>query len=223
MLHKNKIVLVGPAYPYRGGQALVEAYLYNVLSNLGYSCDTVSYKLLYPSIFFPGTTQFDESGLIPFEHNNKIKRIINSINPFTWLKAASEIKKLNPDLVIIVWWMPFFGPALSTIARLIKKNKNTKVVFLVENYISHEERWFDALSSKFTLKYADAFISQSKFITEQITADFPNKPIHQTTLSIFDCFDLGNYNKQSAREFLGIGPDRDVGAGRGRGRDQERK
>lgn len=203
MSQKNKIVLVGPAYPYRGGQALVEAYMYNALSKLGYSCNTISYELLYPSIFFPGTTQFDESEVIPFEHTSKIKRIINSINPFTWLKAANEIKKLNPDMVIIVWWMPFFGPALSTIARLVK-NKNTKVVFLVENYVSHEKRWFDSFSTKYTLKYADAFICQSKFISEQITADFKDKPIHQTTLSIYDCYDLNKYNKQSAREFLGI-------------------
>ncbi len=204
MSQNKKIVLVGPAYPYRGGQALVEAYMYNALSKLGYDCNTISYQLLYPSIFFPGTTQFDESEVIPFEHTSKIKRIINSINPLTWFKAASEIKKMNPDMVIIVWWMPFFGPALSTIARLIKKNKNTKVVFLVENYVSHEKRWFDSFSTKYTFKYADAFICQSKFINEQISADFKGKPIHQTTLSIYDCYDLGKYNKQTAREFLGI-------------------
>jgi glycosyltransferase involved in cell wall biosynthesis len=207
MSHKKNIVLVGPAYPYRGGQALVEAYMYNALSNLGYDCNTISYKLLYPSLFFPGTTQLDESEVIPFEHTSKIKRIINSINPFTWLKAASEIKKLNPDLVIIVWWMPFFGPALSTIARLVKKNKNTKVIFLVENYVSHEKRWFDSFSTKYTFRFADAFICQSKYINEQISADFKNKPIHQTTLSIYDCYDLNKYNKQSAREFLGIKTD----------------
>ena len=204
MSQNKNVVLVGPAYPYRGGQALVEAYMYNALSNLGYNCNTISYKLLYPSIFFPGTTQFDESEVIPFEHTSKIKRIINSINPFTWLKAAREIRKLNPDMVVIVWWMPFFGPALSTIARLIKRNNKTKVVFLVENYVSHEERWFDALSTKLTLKYADAFICQSKYINEQISKDFDGKLIHQTTLSIYDCYDLNKYDKQSARDFLGI-------------------
>ena len=208
MLPENqKIVIVSPAYPYRGGQALVEAYMYNTFTNLGYDCNTISYKLLYPSVFFPGTTQFDESKVIPFEHTSRIKRIINSINPFTWYKAAKEIRKIDPEIVIIVWWMPFFGPALSTIARLIKKSKKTKVVFLVENYISHEKRWFDSLSTKLSLKYADAFICQSKYIHEQITKDFVGKPIHQTTLSIYDCYDLNRYNKKSAREFLGIKTD----------------
>jgi glycosyltransferase involved in cell wall biosynthesis len=201
---KPKIVIVGPAYPYRGGQALVEAYLNNTLTHLGYDCNTISYSLLYPSIFFPGTTQFDDSTFIPFEHKDKIKRIINSINPLTWYKAAREIKRINPEGVIFVWWMPFFGPALSTIARLIKRNKKTKIFFLVENYISHEKRWFDSFFTKHTLKYADAFICQSKYIHEQIKKDFLEKPTFQTTLSVYDCYDLHKYNKHSAREFLKI-------------------
>jgi glycosyltransferase involved in cell wall biosynthesis len=200
-----KICIVGPAYPYRGGQALVEAYLHHTITQLGYDTKTISYTLLYPSIFFPGTTQFDSSSFIPFEHKNKIHRIINSINPFTWRKAFLTLKKEQPDVVIFVWWMPFFGPALGYIARKIKKNlKSTKITFLVENYISHENRWFDRFFTKKTLKWADSFISQSSYIKEQIQQDFPNAPIYQTTLSIFDCYDLENYSKQSAREFLGI-------------------
>ncbi len=198
---QKKIVLVGPAYPYRGGQPLVEAYLFHMLTTLGYDCSTVSYKLLYPSVFFPGTTQYDKSQMAPYEHKDKIKFIINSINPFTWFKAAREIKKQKPDGVIFVWWMPFFGPCLGTIARLIKKR--TKVFFLVENYVSHEKRWFDHAVTKQTLKIADAFISESKYITDQITAAF-DKPIYQATLPIFDYYDLKRYTKETAKDFLNI-------------------
>jgi glycosyltransferase involved in cell wall biosynthesis len=201
----KKIIIIGPAYPYRGGQALVEAYLHNTITQLGYDTLTISYTLLYPSIFFPGTTQYDHSKLIPFEHNNKIKRLLNSVNPFSWLKTYKEIKKENPDAVIFVWWMPFFGPALGYIARKIHKNlPKTKNIFLVENYISHENRWFDKFFTKQTLKYADAFISESSYITKQITKDFSQKPTYQTTLSVYDCFDLKRYTKATSREKLNI-------------------
>lgn len=199
----KKIILVGPAYPYRGGQALVEAHLYHMLTDLGFDCRTISYRLLYPSVFFPGTTQFDTSGIIPYEHNDRIERVINSVNPFNWFRAARRIKKMGADVVIFVWWMPFFGPALSTIARLIKGRKR-KIIFLVENYVSHENRWFDRFSTKHTLNQADAFISESGFVTRQIRADFPDKPIHQATLSVYDCYDLGKYDRKSARELLNI-------------------
>ena len=206
MDNSKKIILVGPAHPYRGGQALVESYLFKTINELEYDVLTVSYSLLYPSIFFPGTTQFDESKIIPFEHADKIKRLINSINPFSWFKAYRFIKKENPDAVIFVWWMPFFAPALSSIARWLKKRRNNEIqiTFLVENYVSHENRRFDRFLTKKTLRWADSFICQSEFIEKQIGQDFKQKPIHRTTLSIYDCYNLNRYTKQTAKSFLNI-------------------
>jgi glycosyltransferase involved in cell wall biosynthesis len=202
---KMKITIISPAYPYRGGQALVEAYLHKTITDIGYQTNTISYSLLYPSIFFPGKTQFDDSKVIPFEHNDKIKRIINSINPFSWFKAYREIKKEKPDVVIIVWWMSFFAPALGTIAYLVhRKLKQTKVCFLVENYISHESRWFDKLFCKHTLRWADSFICESNYINKQISDNFPQKPIFETTLCVYDYYNLNKFDKVSAKEFLKI-------------------
>lgn len=204
-MEKKKIVVVGPAYPYRGGQSLVEAYLHRTITSLGYDSFTISYKLLYPKIFFPGKTQFDESKFVPFEHNNKIFRILNSINPFTWVKAYKEIKKEKPDAVIIVWWMFFFGPCLGTLAWLIKHYmKNTKVCFLIENYISHENHWFERVIVKNTLCHADSFIAESHYIYDEIARDFPKAKIYETTLSVFDFYNMNRYDKSSARKFLNI-------------------
>lgn len=204
-MEKKKIIIVAPAYPYRGGQALVEAYLHKTMTELGYNTSTISYKLLYPKIFFPGKTQFDCSKNIPFEHNDKIKRIINSINPITWLKTYKQIKKEKPDVVMIVWWMFFFAPCLSTIAFLIKHfMKKTKICFLVENYISHENHFYERFFVKHTFHYGDSFISESHYIYNEIKRDFPKKKIYETTLSVFDCYNLNRYDKQKARESLNI-------------------
>jgi len=198
----EKVILVGPAYPYRGGQALVEAYLYDTLTKLGYEVETVSYSLLYPSVFFPGTTQYETSNFVPFAHPEKISRKLNSVNPLTWLSTARYIKTQKPALVIFVWWMPFFGPALGTIAKFLKKH--TRITFLVENFVSHENRWFDRALTQRTLCYADAFICQSSYVRGRLEEAFPKTPVHQTTLSIYDCYDLKKYDKKSAREKLEI-------------------
>lgn len=205
---KEKIVIVSPAYPYRGGQALVEAHLYDKLSSLGYDCHTISFKLLYPKIFFPGATQFDKSSQTFYSHESKIFRIINSINPFSWFKAAKKIKSINPKLVIFVWWMPFFGPAYSTIAFLAKRYTKAKISFLVENYISHENRWFDKALSKFTLKFADSYICQSNYVLEQLQSHYKNRLILKTTLSVYDCYNNNTYDKVSAKKKLGIKTDK---------------
>lgn len=201
---KKKIVIVGPAQPYRGGQSLVEAHMYDTLTQMDFEVQTISFSLLYPKIFFPGTTQYDTSETIFFPHKEKIHRLINSVNPLTWSKAAKKILSLKPDLVIFVWWMPFFGPAYGYIAKQIKKKSQASISFLVENYISHENRWFDKWMSQRTLDLADSFICQSNYVRSAIAENHKNKPIHKTTLSVFECFDLKRYTKTQAREMLGI-------------------
>lgn len=206
----KKVVIIGPAYPYRGGQALVEAHLFDTLTKAGYDCHTISFKMLYPKIFFPGTTQFDNSKTSFFDHKARIYNIINSINPWTWIKAAKKVKEINPDVTLFVWWMPFFGPAYSTIAYFIKRWTKSKIVFLVENYISHENRWFDRVASKVTLDIANSFISQSEYVKERIAENHKQKKIYRTTLSVYDCYNLGKYDGASAKKQLGIKTERVV-------------
>lgn len=201
----KKIIIVSPAYPYRGGQALVEAYLHKALRTMNYDTFTISYKLLYPKIFFPGKTQYDKSKIIPFEHSDKIYRILNSINPITWISAFRKIKQEKPDVVIIVWWMFFFAPCLSVLSWLIKHfAKEIHISFLVENYISHENHWFENILVRSTLKHADSFIVESHYIHNEIKKDFLNIPIFETTLNVYDCYDLKRYDKDSAKSFLDI-------------------
>jgi hypothetical protein len=56
----KKIVIIGPAYPYRGGNPTFITYVYFILSKR-FDVKIYNYKLLYPSFLFPGTTQFDKN------------------------------------------------------------------------------------------------------------------------------------------------------------------
>lgn len=201
---KHKVVIIGPAYPYRGGQTIVEANVYNSLTQAGYDCHTISFSLLYPKMFFPGTTQFDQSANIQYPHTERTYRIINSINPFSWITAYRKIKQLKAHTVIFIWWMPFFGPCYSTICWLLKRFSRTKTLFLIENFISHEKRWFDLFMTRCTLKFSDGFITHSKHIKDEASSFFPNKKIEYTTLPAFDFFDLQRYSQSESRDLLGI-------------------
>lgn len=200
----KRVVIVGPAFPYRGGQALVESHLFETLTSLGYDCHTVTFTLLYPSLLFPGTTQFDESGSLHNDHRDRIIRAINSINPLSWWRAARVIRRLNPHVVVFVWWMPFFGPALGSIAWLVRRWTEARIVFLVENYVSHENRWFDHAATRYTLRLADHFISESEYVGSSLSNAFPGTPNHRTTLPVYDCYDFHAFDRESARARLGI-------------------
>ena len=90
-------VIIGPAYPYRGGQALVETYLHQTLHQVGYENHTVTFSLLYPAIFFPGKTQYDQSQTNFAGERKTIYRLSSSINPLICYRAARKVRELHPS------------------------------------------------------------------------------------------------------------------------------
>ena len=129
-----KITLIGTAYTYRGGLASFNERLMSQFQSQGDEVEIKTFTLQYPSILFPGKTQFSTSENL---NNFPIERCVNSINPFNWIKVGKKIKKEKPDIVIIKYWMPFMSPCFGTMARIIKSNKKTKIIAIADNIIPH--------------------------------------------------------------------------------------
>ena len=116
----SRIAIVGPAYPYRGGPPLVVAHLYELLSQR-HEVEVFSFTRLYPALLFPGTRQEDISAHPAKVH--PVRRMIDSINPRSWIRTARAIAAYKPDLVLIDWYQPFFGPCYAVIGRMLKRLK----------------------------------------------------------------------------------------------------
>src|ERR1035437_6025059 len=162
---KKKIVIIGPAYPYRGGNSLFISYVADSLKR-EFDVKVINYKLLYPSILFPGTTQFDHSNVFIKKVENE--RVINSINPFTWIKAAIKIRTEKPDLIVFNWWHPFFSFCHFTISFLIKKGYKNKILFITENFVSHEGHFIDKMLTKIGLINASSFLVLSVKVEKEL-------------------------------------------------------
>ncbi len=160
-----KIFIIGPAYPLRGGPAQFNENLCEELIKAGHDAQIISYSLQYPNFLFPGSSQFEQSGSAP--KGIKIHTLINSINPFNWLKVASFIKKEKPDFILFRYWLPFFGPCLGTIGRRVRKH--TKVLALTDNIIPHEKRIGDSMFTKYFVKSCHGFIAMSKKVLNDIS------------------------------------------------------
>ena len=161
----NKIIIVGPASPLRGGISDFNEALAKSLGSKNKDVEIVSFSLQYPSIFFPGKTQnktTNENDL-----NFKISPIINSINPLSWRKAAKHIALSKPDKVFIRFWMPFFAPCLGFIGSFLKKKK-INVSGIVDNAVAHEKRWGDKQLVNFFLKSCNNHITLSKKVKQDI-------------------------------------------------------
>ena len=169
-----KIVVVGPSHPYRGGIAAFTDRLANEFVAEGDDVHLYTFTLQYPSILFPGKTQYSDA---PAPKNIRIFRRINSINPISWVKTAKEIKAKNPDIVIFAYWMSFFAPCYATMAKIISKNKKTRCIGLVHNMMPHEKSILDRVFSPCFVKKMDAFVALSKSVLEDISKlDKKSKP-----------------------------------------------
>lgn len=202
MLAKETIVLVGPAYPLRGGIAHFNESFANTLAADGYDLKIVSFYLQYPSFLFPGKTQKAE-GDPP--RDLEIYPLISSINPLSWKKAAKVISSWKPTVVVIRFWIPFMGPALGTIARILRK-KGVMVIGLVDNALAHEARPADKMLSRYFFKNCDAFFTLSKSVGEDINRLAPGRPVATSPHPLYDFFGEKVSKIQAIKE-LNLDPD----------------
>ena len=184
---KKKIVLIGPTFPYRGGNALFMNYLHRSLSE-NYEVLFINFSLLYPKFLFPGQTQYDKSET----HFDQLPslRLINSINPISWLKTSSVINKFEPDLILFDWWQPFFGPCYYFISLFI--SDKSKIAFIAENLISHESRFIDKVLTRIGLNFTNRFLVLSNKVNDDIRAMFQNSKIIQSELPIYNWYEKTN-------------------------------
>ena len=195
-----KVIIIGPAHPLRGGLATFNQRLANEFIDGGDNCSFYYFSLQYPSFIFPGTTQYTDE---PAPENLTIHTVINSVNPFNWIKIGNRLKKERPDLIIVRFWLPLMGPALGTILRRVRKNKYTKIICIADNVIPHEKRFGDKPFTKYFLKSCDAFITMSEKVMSDLRLFQKTKPVQLVSHPLYDNF--GNIIlKQDARKHLGL-------------------
>ncbi|MCH7549762.1 MAG: glycosyltransferase [Candidatus Krumholzibacteriota bacterium] len=194
------VCIVGPAYPYRGGIAHFTSVLAREFAK-DHHVDIINYQRLYPSFLFPGRTQYDESNS-PLRVESE--RIIDSINPLSWRRAAARIAELRPDLVVVKWWQPFFAPALRSITSAVQHRTGSPVVFLCHNVLPHESSIVDRVLARHGLGRADAYLLQSSEDEQKLQSILPGSRTGFNPHPMYDWFNMGHYSRDQARESLGV-------------------
>ncbi len=200
LMSKKKILIVGPAWPLRGGLATYNERLCREYIAQGHSCHILSFSLQYPSILFPGKTQFSSD---PQPNDIEILPLINSINPLNWLSVGNTMADKRFDVVIFRYWMSFMAPAFGTIARILKRKSNTKILAITDNIIPHEKKFFDSVFTNYFLNSCDGFLSMSRAVYQQVKELQPNKPRAYVPHPMYDMFGE-KLEKYLAKQALGL-------------------
>lgn len=198
-----KIAFLSVFYPYRGGISQFNACLYRALER-NHVVKAFNFKRQYPNFIFPGKSQYvaanDTADKIPSE------RLLDSINPFSYLRTAREIEKYNPDLLLIQHWTPIFAPAFGYIARYFKK-RGKPVLSLVANVKPHEKIPFEMIISKFFLNQNNGFILLADAVKNDLLDLMPNAKYFVHPHPNYTHFGE-KIEKATARDFLGLPHDK---------------
>jgi glycosyltransferase involved in cell wall biosynthesis len=178
-----KIIIVGTAFPYRGGLAAYNERLAREYVKQGNDVEIVTFTLQYPAFLFPGKTQFSTEAS---PDDLKIVRKINALNPISWIRTGRYIRKKSPDMIIFCYWMAFMAPCFATIARYAKL-KQTKRIGLIHNMIPHEPTILDKLFPKYFVKSMDGFVAMAESVVADIKLfDADEKPKAVSPHPIYD-------------------------------------
>ncbi|HEV3325648.1 MAG TPA: glycosyltransferase [Puia sp.] len=182
---KGTVIIIGPAYPLRGGLATFDQRLAREFIGEGYECLIYSFSLQYPSFLFPGTTQYSTE---PPPEGLTIFSRINSINPLNWFSVGEQLRKKKPDIIVVRYWLPLMGPALGSILRRVRKNRHTRILAITDNIIPHEKRPGDRPFTRYFLNACDAFITMSEKVMTDLRTFQPDRPARQVVHPLYDNF-----------------------------------
>ena len=174
---KMKYIIVGPAWPFRGGIAAFNERLARQLIDEGHEVLLYTFTLQYPRMLFPGKTQFSTD---PAPKGLTIRRCFSSVNPFSWWKARRLIRRQHPDVVIFAYWMSFMAPCFGTIAARL--GKNVRRIGLIHNLIPHEPNLLDKLFPPYFVRRMDGFVTLSQSVANDVRrciGQQVNKPASQ--------------------------------------------
>lgn len=163
----------------------------------------INFSRLYPDFLFPGKTQFDDGTSVLRVES---QRLIDSVNPLSWWRAADAIVAYRPDVVVFQWWQPFFAFAYRAIAGRVRARVQARIVYLCHNVLPHESRAPDRILTRAAFAGVDGFVVQAREDGRILTSLRPDAKVAFNPMPVFDLFAAHGAAPapDAARESLGL-------------------
>jgi len=168
--------------PYRGGIAQFSTALVQELRK-AHQVQAFTFTRQYPGLLFPGASQFDRNVVDPVQ----AVRVLDSINPLSWGRAAGQMRKAGPEVAVLRYWMPFFAPAMGTVAGHLRKH-GVKVLSIVDNALPHEPHFYDKPLTRWFLRKNDGLIAMTGAVEQDILALHPQARVKRMPHPLYDHF-----------------------------------
>ncbi|GBE30033.1 MAG TPA: glycosyltransferase [Bacteroidetes bacterium] len=185
-----KVELIGPLPPLRGGISQYNNSLLLALRKQGHDVLPVSYRVLYPSFMFPGSSQFDQSTNAP----DGSLTTLTAWNPLSWKSADARIRQHGATHIIFEHWHPFFVPCLRYLATHSNAQRTTVIA---HNVLPHENAGLGKFLNPLLFREADKVIVGASEQLVQLNALLPECKGEVVPHPAYDRFFTG-HSDQSA-------------------------
>ena len=196
-----KIVLLGPAHPYRGGLASIMQTMAREYQRRGHEVRIYTFTVQYPELLFPGKTQFVDT---PAPEDLSIERVMSTVNPINWIRLGRRLKRECPDIVLMKYWTPFMAPCFGTVARIARQNGRTKFICQIDNVEPHEHHITDRPFNSYYLAAVDGFVYMSEQVHGELKA-YTQAPAIFSPHPMFENFGKA-VERAAACEKIGLDP-----------------
>ena len=195
-----KIAILSCFHPYRGGIAQFNACIYEELGRDN-EVRAFNFKRQYPKILFPGKTQYvtPEDEAVPVEST----AVLDTIRPSTWAKTAKLIRRWQPDLLVLRYWMSWFAPSLGYVSRHV----GCKSIAILDNVTPHEPHFFDKPLSKYFLKGCSGYITMTESVAEDLVSLVPDARYKILPHPVYSHFGE-RMKREEACSSLGLDPEK---------------
>ena len=192
-----KIGIVSVFPPFRGGIARFNTHMVRGLRAAGHEVVPVNYSRQYPSLLFPGKSQYDR-----LQTSEEMPALLDSIGPKSWKATAKYLKSQAVDWVILPYWTGYLAPSLSGVARNLT---GTRVTGLLHNATPHDAGNLQRFLSRQFFNSCTDFVT----LSDAVTADVKRRKGDAEVKTLFHpIYDDGGrtvpVSRADARQALGI-------------------
>jgi glycosyltransferase involved in cell wall biosynthesis len=149
--------IIGPTHPFRGGIPRHTTLFTDALAGSGLDVTFLSFTRQYPRWLYKGASDRDPDQLrttrVEADHE------LDTVAPWTWRRVARRIDELAPDVLLVVWWHPFFAPMTASLLGHARRHlPDTVRLALCHNVLPHETSPIDRVFSRAALSRADGVV-----------------------------------------------------------------
>ena len=164
----DRVALVGPLPPWRGGIADQDARLLAAMRRLGVEPLVVGFRRMYPRFLYPGTLGRPAST----SRLREAAALLDGLNPYSFVRAARLLSFEEVSLVVLPWWTSYFAPHVSLFLSTLGAERPSAVrLLLCHNVFDHERNALKSALTRAVLRRADRFVVQSARGADEILAE----------------------------------------------------